>query len=39
LTTSAIVIGAIGIALVEAAWWISAALRGEKRTLFGAISG
>ncbi|MDJ0393875.1 HAD-IC family P-type ATPase [Rhodococcus sp. G-MC3] len=39
LTTSAIVIGAIGIAGVEAAWWISAALRGEKRALFGTQQG
>ncbi|AYJ48642.1 HAD-IC family P-type ATPase [Rhodococcus sp. P1Y] len=36
LTTSALVIGAIGIALVEAAWWISAAVKGEKRSLFAA---
>ncbi|NIL76672.1 HAD-IC family P-type ATPase [Rhodococcus sp. B10] len=34
LTTTALVIGAIGIVAVEAAWWISAALHGEKRRLF-----
>lgn len=37
LTTSAVVIGAIGIVAVEGAWWISAALHGEKRRLFGAM--
>ncbi len=37
MTTSAIVIGAVGIVAVEAAWWISAALHGEKRRLFGAM--
>nr|WP_296768370.1 HAD-IC family P-type ATPase [Rhodococcus sp. (in: high G+C Gram-positive bacteria)] len=35
LTTTAVVIGGIGIVGVEAAWWIGAALRGEKRRLFG----
>ncbi|MBY6413101.1 HAD-IC family P-type ATPase [Rhodococcus sp. BP-252] len=34
LTTTALVIGAIGIVAVEAAWWISAALHGERRRLF-----
>ncbi|WP_067704871.1 HAD-IC family P-type ATPase [Nocardia jejuensis] len=29
LTTSAIVCGVIGVVLVEAAWWLSARLRGE----------
>lgn len=37
MTTSAIIIGAVGIVAVEAAWWISAALHGEKRRLFGAM--
>lgn len=38
LTTTALVIGAIGIALVEAAWWISGAMLGEKRSLFAATA-
>ncbi|MEV6431847.1 HAD-IC family P-type ATPase [Nocardia sp. NPDC051463] len=33
LTTAAIICGAIGIALVEAAWWISAALQGQRGQL------
>ncbi|ONM46164.1 cation-translocating P-type ATPase [Nocardia donostiensis] len=39
LTTAALVCGAVGIALVEAAWWIGAALRGEERTLIPAAPG
>ncbi|MFQ6326307.1 HAD-IC family P-type ATPase [Nocardia sp. CWNU-33] len=36
LTTAAIICGAIGIALVEAAWWISAALQGQRGQLLPA---
>ncbi|MET8780017.1 cation-translocating P-type ATPase [Nocardia sp. NPDC050713] len=39
LTTSAFVCGAIGIVLVEAIWWISAALHGEQRRLIPATPG
>jgi cation-transporting ATPase E len=39
LTTAAIICGAIGIALVEAAWWISAAIKGDKRQLLPAAPG
>ncbi|PXX62341.1 cation-transporting ATPase E [Nocardia tenerifensis] len=34
LTTAAFVCGAVGIVLVEVAWWVSATLLGEKRQLF-----
>ncbi|MFD4181665.1 HAD-IC family P-type ATPase [Rhodococcus sp. NPDC058514] len=33
-TTTALVCGAVGIVLVEASWWISGAIHGEKRRLF-----
>ncbi|RDI49822.1 cation-translocating P-type ATPase [Nocardia mexicana] len=33
LTTTAFVLGAIGIVLVEVAWWASASMAGEKRHL------
>ncbi|WP_228000874.1 HAD-IC family P-type ATPase [Nocardia australiensis] len=39
LTVAAIVCGAVGIVLVEAAWWISAALHGERRQLLPAAPG
>ncbi|MCP2278913.1 cation-translocating P-type ATPase [Nocardia amikacinitolerans] len=39
LTTSAFICGAIGIVLVEAIWWISAALHGEQRRLIPATPG
>ncbi|TQM26016.1 HAD-IC family P-type ATPase [Nocardia bhagyanarayanae] len=39
LTTSAFICGAIGIVLVEAIWWISAALHGERRRLIPATPG
>jgi cation-transporting ATPase E len=39
LTTAAIICGAIGIALVEAAWWISAAIKGDKRQLLPVAPG
>ncbi|KZM73736.1 HAD-IC family P-type ATPase [Nocardia terpenica] len=39
LTGAAVVCGLIGIALVEAAWWLSAALTGEKRGLFPSAPG
>ncbi|MBF6212893.1 cation-translocating P-type ATPase [Nocardia puris] len=39
LTSAAFVCGAVGIVLVEAAWWISAALHGEKRRLIPASPG
>ncbi|AQA25047.1 cation transporting ATPase, family protein [Rhodococcus sp. MTM3W5.2] len=35
-TTTALVCGAVGIVLVEAAWWVSGAIHGEKRRLFAA---
>lgn len=34
LTTAAFICGAVGIVLVELAWWVSAALLGDKRELF-----
>ncbi|MEG8177916.1 HAD-IC family P-type ATPase [Nocardia terpenica] len=39
LTGAAVVCGLIGIALVEAAWWLSAALTGERRGLFPSAPG
>ncbi|QIS19111.1 HAD-IC family P-type ATPase [Nocardia terpenica] len=39
LTGAAVVCGLIGIVLVEAAWWLSAALTGEKRGLFPSAPG
>ncbi|GAB4587467.1 cation-translocating P-type ATPase [Nocardia sp. IFM 10818] len=39
LTTSAFICGAIGIVLVEAAWWISARLQGEAPHLLPASPG
>ncbi|MEV0295036.1 HAD-IC family P-type ATPase [Nocardia sp. NPDC050710] len=39
LTTAAFICGAVGIVLVEAAWWISAALHGEQRRLIPASPG
>ncbi|MGV9616861.1 HAD-IC family P-type ATPase [Nocardia xishanensis] len=39
LTTAAFVCGAVGIVLVEAIWWISAALHGEQRRLIPASPG
>ncbi|MFG1783532.1 HAD-IC family P-type ATPase [Rhodococcus oryzae] len=35
-TTTALVCGAVGIVLVEVAWWVSGAIHGEKRRLFAA---
>ncbi|KIA65007.1 HAD-IC family P-type ATPase [Nocardia vulneris] len=34
LTTAAFICGAVGIVLVEVAWWVSAAMLGDKRELF-----
>ncbi|MCP2293456.1 HAD-IC family P-type ATPase [Nocardia amikacinitolerans] len=39
LTTSAFICGAIGIVLVEAIWWISAAVHGEQRRLIPTTPG
>ncbi|GAA5075007.1 HAD-IC family P-type ATPase [Nocardia iowensis] len=39
LTTAAVICGAIGIVLVEVAWWISASLLGEKGQLFPTPAG
>lgn len=39
LTTAAFICGAVGIVLVEAGWWISAAIQGEKRQLFPSSPG
>ncbi|MEV6339824.1 HAD-IC family P-type ATPase [Nocardia vinacea] len=39
LTTAAFICGAIGIVLVEAAWWIAAAVQGEKHTLLPSSPG
>ncbi|WP_459545288.1 HAD-IC family P-type ATPase [Nocardia sp. X0981] len=39
LTTAAFVCGAVGIVLVEAAWWMSATLRGEPHKLVPAAPG
>lgn len=39
LTTAAFICGAVGIVLVEAAWWIAAAVQGEQRTLLPAAPG
>jgi cation-transporting ATPase E len=33
-TTTALVCGAVGIVLVEVAWWVSGAIHGEQRRLF-----
>ena len=33
-TTSALVIGAVGIVLVEISWWVTGRMRGERRRLF-----
>ena len=34
-TTTALVLGAIGVVVVEAAWWIDGRLTGEPRVLIG----
>jgi cation-transporting ATPase E len=39
LTTVAFICGAVGIVLVEAAWWIAAAGQGEKHTLLPSSPG
>ncbi|WP_330253804.1 HAD-IC family P-type ATPase [Nocardia sp. NBC_00565] len=39
LTTAAFICGAVGIVLVEAAWWIAAAVQGEQRTLLPTAPG
>ncbi|WP_433193423.1 HAD-IC family P-type ATPase [Nocardia sp. CA-107356] len=39
LTTAAFICGAVGIVLVEAAWWIAAAVQGEKHTLLPSSPG
>ncbi|MFX0575032.1 HAD-IC family P-type ATPase [Nocardia nepalensis] len=39
LTTAAFICGAVGIVLVEAAWWIAAAGQGEKHTLLPSSPG
>jgi cation-transporting ATPase E len=39
LTAAAFICGAVGIVLVEAAWWIAAAARGEKHTLLPSSPG
>ncbi len=39
LTTTAFICGAVGIVLVEAAWWIAAAVQGEKHTLLPSSPG
>ncbi|MEV4128542.1 HAD-IC family P-type ATPase [Nocardia sp. NPDC049707] len=39
LTVAAFICGAVGIVLVEAAWWIAAAARGEKHTLLPSSPG
>ncbi|WP_282785382.1 MULTISPECIES: HAD-IC family P-type ATPase [unclassified Nocardia] len=39
LTTTAFVLGGIGIVLVELAWWVSARLRGEAHPLLPAAPG
>ncbi|MEU0506865.1 HAD-IC family P-type ATPase [Nocardia sp. NPDC005998] len=39
LTTAAFICGAVGIVLVEAAWWIAAAGRGEKHSLLPSSPG
>ncbi|MGW0179279.1 HAD-IC family P-type ATPase [Nocardia sp. NPDC003345] len=39
LTTAAFVCGAVGIVLVEVAWWVSATLRGESHKLVPAAPG
>lgn len=39
LTAAAFGCGAVGIVLVEVAWWVSAALRGESRKLVPAAPG
>lgn len=39
LTTAAFVCGAVGIVLVEVAWWVSATLRGESHKLIPAAPG
>ncbi|WP_280235311.1 cation-translocating P-type ATPase [Nocardia cyriacigeorgica] len=39
LTTAALICGAVGIVLVEAAWWITASLRHEEHKLIPASPG
>ncbi|MEV6139775.1 HAD-IC family P-type ATPase [Nocardia sp. NPDC051990] len=39
LTAAAFICGAVGIVLVEAAWWIAAAARGERHTLLPSSPG
>lgn len=39
LTTAAVICGAVGIVLVEAAWWITASLRDEEHKLIPASPG
>ncbi|NKY36611.1 HAD-IC family P-type ATPase [Nocardia speluncae] len=39
LTTAALLCGAVGIVLVEVAWWVSATLRGESHKLLPAAPG
>ncbi|WP_063061681.1 HAD-IC family P-type ATPase [Nocardia sienata] len=39
LTTAAFACGAVGIVLVEVAWWVSASLRGESHKLIPAAPG
>ncbi|WP_328392219.1 HAD-IC family P-type ATPase [Nocardia sp. NBC_00416] len=39
LTTAAFICGAVGIVLVEVAWWANATLRGESHTLIPAAPG
>ncbi|WP_327096884.1 HAD-IC family P-type ATPase [Nocardia vinacea] len=39
LTTAAFICGGVGIVLVEAAWWIAAAVQGEKHTLLPSSPG
>lgn len=39
LTTAALLCGAVGIVLVEAAWWVSATLHGDEHELIPAAPG
>ncbi|WP_062988669.1 HAD-IC family P-type ATPase [Nocardia anaemiae] len=39
LTTAAFICGAVGIVLVEAAWWIAGAVQGDKHTLLPSSPG
>ncbi|MFE3444801.1 HAD-IC family P-type ATPase [Nocardia sp. NPDC059180] len=39
LTTAALICGAVGIVLVEAAWWVTASLRDEEHKLIPASPG